>query len=262
MIKLQVIVLCKDNVKELEFTLDSLPLDHSLLNLNYLFIDGSSTESCNLLIQERCINKFQYQYFNTLLVGVQGIYPSMNFALSKLDSDWCIFMNSGDSFHRSFQFSLFLKLINSAPSAQCIFGTCEVNSRCGFSWFMPSPKIKKIEKWCKFFEPSHQSMFVKSDLATKYDFLEQATVGADSLWKRSIINNCYFIFFNRPVSCFFLGGISSTYSFALLQKKCSEKSRRPYEKFMEIVKYMLYSFGLFTPQLQFFRSEFFAFFFR
>ena len=194
MIKLQIIILCKDNPSEVKFTLDSLPEDHSILNIVYLFIDGSSTGICKSIIDNECLGVFHYEYFNSFSMGISGIYPSMNLALSKLKSDWCIFMNSGDQFHDNFKFSLLLNLIDTTSLVQCVFGYSKIISPNGFSWYVPSPNINQIQRWCKYFEPTHQSMFVKSDLAIQYKFDELSRIGADSLWKRSIINNCYFIF--------------------------------------------------------------------
>ena len=79
------------------------------------------------------------------------------------------------------------------------------------SWLTPSKYVNNIKNWCKFFEPIHQSMLVKTDLAVKIKYDEKSLIGADAKWKREIINNNPFKYVPFSVSKFSLNGISNKY---------------------------------------------------
>jgi hypothetical protein len=185
----------------------------------------------------------------------------MNLALRLLVSEWCIFMNSGDCFHPFFDWCGFAQVIQSPRAPDCVFGRCEVISDFGFAWFMPSIRIKSIKTWCRYFEPSHQAMFVRSSVARSYSFPESSCFGADSYWKRKVINGHPSFYLRQPVCRFYLGGLSSTYSWRNLVVKLREPSRRGFEKVLEVLKYFLFVCGLMSPRLQWLKSEFVALFF-
>jgi hypothetical protein len=260
-ISLNVVILCKDNQAEVERTLKSIPGPPESLILSLLFVDGSEVpfdlsvpagliESCE---QVKIVSAQQHEAF--------GIYPSMNLALRLIRADWCIFMNSGDEFHPSFRWSCFCDVIECSFLWDCVFGRCEVVAPSGFSWLMPSLRIKSIERWCRYFEPSHQAMFVRSSVARSYSFPESSRFGADSYWKRKVINGHPSFYLRQPVCRFYLGGLSSTYSWRNLVVKLREPSRRGFEKVLEALKYFLFVCGLMSPRLQWLKSEFVALFF-
>ena len=121
--------------------------------------------------------------------------------------------------------------------------------------------MNNINLWCKFFEPIHQSMLIKTSLAKKNKFDLKSPIGADALWKRNLINKYNYFYVSYPVSRFSLNGISNFISFKILKVKLKEPSRRPFEKFLEIVKYFLYKIGIFGPRIQKFKNSIIFFFF-
>ena len=252
---IDILVLCKNNPLELMATLDSIAaIQNNALNLSVLVVDGSSGSSCERVITDHSLYPLT-RYVSSRKQDVKGIYPSMNLALSLAQSEWCIFMNSGDEFHPSFSVTMLADAARRFPNVSCIFGRSEIVSESGFTWHMPSSRIRNIGKWCRFFEPSHQSMFVRTAIAKAIRFEERSPYGADSHWKRTIINLNPSFYLPVCISRFYLGGTSSTYGLQILFAKLGEPTRRPYEKVMELTKYILYVFGLMSPRLQYLRSE-------
>ena len=184
----------------------------------------------------------------------------MNLALNNVDSEYIIFMNSGDTFFDKKSLSLLFNFINQKNCDVC-FGQSFIIADNGLNWINPSPLVNNINLWCKFFEPIHQSMLIKTSLAKKNKFDVKSPIGADALWKRKIINKYNYFYLSYPVSRFSLKGISNVISFKNLKVKLKEPSRRSFEKFLEIVKYILYKMGIFGPRIQKFKNYIIGFLF-
>ena len=260
-ITLDILVLCKDNPSDLTRTLDSISRARgSFVIFSVMVVDGSSDASCMCVADKHYLHSI-IRYVSSYSQRVFGIYPSMNLALLLSCSDWCIFLNSGDEFHPSFSISSFSLAVNTFSGVACIFGRSEIVSDTGFTWIMPSARIRSITRWCRFFEPSHQSMFVKTPVAKSLPFDERSKYGADSLWKRTLINSYQSLYIPYCISRFYLGGVSSSYSVRILSAKLREPTRRPYEKLMEVLKYILFALGLMSPRLQYLRAEIIGFLF-
>jgi putative colanic acid biosynthesis glycosyltransferase len=260
-ISLDIVVLCKNNQVEVDRTLCSIPLPSASLLLSLIIVDGSEDPLSFSEITRLSLSPERFQLISSRQCGAFGIYPSMNLALHRLGSEWCIFMNSGDEFHPSFRWSYFCDVVECSLLWDCVFGRCEVLAPSGFSWLMPSLRISSIERWCRYFEPSHQAMFVRSSVARSYSFPESSRFGADSYWKRKVINGHPSFYLRQPVCRFYLGGLSSTYSWRNLVVKLREPSRRGFEKVLEVLKYLLFVCGLMSPRLQWLKSEIVALFF-
>ena len=120
------------------------------------FIDGFKKIKLKPNIKIKYINSFEKKIF--------GIYPSMNLALNNVDSEYIIFMNSGDTFFDKKSLSLLFNFINQKNCDVC-FGQSFIIADNGLNWINPSPLVNNINLWCKFFEPIHQSMLIKTSLA-------------------------------------------------------------------------------------------------
>ena len=96
---LDILILTKDNPSEFLVSLNSLPDLLDFISFNVIAFDGSIEASNRDLIKHYLRSSpFNYIYHDLCSLRVSGIYPSMNFALDHLGSDWCIFLNSGDYF--------------------------------------------------------------------------------------------------------------------------------------------------------------------
>ena len=88
---LQVIMLCKDNPADVSKTVLSFPAIPPDCKIGLLVIDGSANSLEALILQvlkKSPLDQLDYCYATSL--GVHGIYPSMNLALERLNSRWCL----------------------------------------------------------------------------------------------------------------------------------------------------------------------------
>jgi len=255
-ISIDIIILTKDNPLELQRTVSSIPQECNLFQLRLIIIDGSSVPALSPESLTSLTLKYPNScYVNTRALNVFGIYPCMNHALKLISSDWFIFMNSGDAFHSDFRLKWIHGFLRS-PSLSVVFGRAQIISpNYRITWEVPSPKIKRIEAWLRYTEPNHQAMFVRKHVSQQIAFDESCPIAADALWKRQVLDKNRYVYLPLTIAVFMLGGVSSTYSLRHLALKLSEHSRRPHEKLMEVVKYILSKMGLFLPALQKAKSE-------
>ena len=253
MITIDVIVLTKNNVDELKQTLTSVPLSVRNFSVKIMIFDGSSSR-LPLSFFDDCLGDMSIHVSYFWIPDVRGIYPSMNFALGHVSSDWFIFLNSGDYFHLDFNLSSFYDHFISDVSV--VFGQAEIKSSdSDLSWFVPDSRISSINNWLRFFEPNHQAIFARNILSTKFFFQTSSPIGADAAWKRQILGGYHFAYVREPVVVFNLGGASSTYSWKILKIKLKEPTRSLFAQLMEIVKYLLFKFGIMSPRVQLMKSR-------
>ena len=253
MITIDVIVLTKNNVDELKQTLLSIPLLQHRLFVKILIFDGSSAK-IPLSFFADCLGDLSRHVNYHWIPEVRGIYPSMNFALDQVKSDWFIFLNSGDSFHPDFRLASLESYFLSDVSV--VFGQAEIiSSTSRLSWFVPDSKVRSIKTWLRFFEPNHQAIFARHILSKTHLFQTDSPIGADAAWKRLILDKYSYAYIRRPFVVFNLGGASSTYSWKILKIKLNEPSRSLFAKLMEIIKYLLFKLGIMSPAVQLFKSR-------
>jgi hypothetical protein len=256
LVSLDIIVLTKDNPDELAYTLSSIPLAPSWLQLRVLIIDGSSADSiveelADLLVKKR----ISFSHVSSSRSLASGIYPSMNLALSQVNSDWFIFLNSGDAFSPSFCFSRIHQFLKSSSIAVFFGQALIVSLDSSVAWLVPDSRVGKINNWLRFFEPNHQAMFLRRCVATKYFFDVSSPIGADAAWKRQILALEPYVYTQVCIADFRLGGVSSSYTFARMLVKLREPSRRAPEKAMEVLKFFLHKLGVMSPSLQKMKSH-------
>lgn len=263
--KISVITLTKNNIKELEITIASVFNQDLNVLIEILIVDGSKDQNDVMSFMDE-LKKFKLKpnikirYINSFEKKIFGIYPSMNLALNNVNSEYIIFMNSGDMFFDKQSLSFLFNSMNKKNCEVC-FGQSFICGDNGLNWINPSPLVNNINLWCKFFEPIHQSMLIKTSVAKNHKFDVESPIGADADWKRKIINKYNYFYLSYPVSRFSLKGISNNVSLKNLKIKLKEPSRRSFEKFLEIVKYILYKIGIFGPRIQKFKNFIIGFFF-
>jgi len=255
--RISIITLTKNNLNELKLTINSIIEQEINTIIDLIIVDGSAKKKSlmqtlnsfeNIFYQKNILLK----YINSYEKKIHGIYPSMNLAMDNLKSDYLIFMNSGDTFYDSNSLNILFNVIDNSKCDVC-FGQSLITFK-ETSWLTPSKYVNNIKNWCKFFEPIHQSILVKTDLAVKIKYDEKSPIGADAKWKREIINNNFFKYIPLPVSNFSLNGISNKVSYENLKIKIQEPSRRKLEKLMEILKFLFTKLRLFGPRTQKFKS--------
>ena len=122
------------------------------------------------------------------------------------------FLNSGDElYNKNSLKSLFNCSKKVVAKSSLIFGQAYIVSEENICWNFPGNKLKNIKFWLKLFEPNHQTMLISKNLCNKFNFEEKYNLIADGYWKREILKNASeIIYIKKPISKFFLDGISSS----------------------------------------------------
>jgi glycosyltransferase involved in cell wall biosynthesis len=157
---ISVITVVYNGEKHLENTIKSV-IDQSYNNIQYIIIDGGSTDNSLNIIQ-----KYKDKINYWISEPDNGIYYAMNKGIDAVKGNWVNFMNVGDTFFDNNVLSeLFLSFDYS--DTDIIYGNVLLNLDIGLSVRRPKP-IKNIVKGMVF---SHQSCFVRSELIkmTKFD---------------------------------------------------------------------------------------------
>lgn len=97
-IALSVAIVTKDSRDALLKTLQSL--DVSEYNIEYVFIDGGSTDGCLELIRKK-LHQLHNYYFSSS--ADNGIYDAMNKAINAASGKWIYFLNAGDTLNIKLQ---------------------------------------------------------------------------------------------------------------------------------------------------------------
>jgi glycosyltransferase involved in cell wall biosynthesis len=94
--KLTVVTIVYNNVRDIERTVLSV-LNQTYPNIEYLIIDGSSTDGTLELLK-----KYEGRLAKLISEKDEGIYDAMNKGLALASGDYILFMNSGDEIYTSY----------------------------------------------------------------------------------------------------------------------------------------------------------------
>jgi glycosyltransferase involved in cell wall biosynthesis len=201
--KISIITVNLNNVNGLEKTIESV---HTQINNSYEFIviDGGSTDNSVVIIEN---NKDIIHYF--VSEPDRGIFDAMNKGLDKATGDFVIFLNSGDIFYD--QKVLENVVDNITLLDKVYFGCAKVINRKGTFYLFPKldSDANTITSFLKYHKPNHQSMFFPKVFYAKNRYDIQYKIAGDEDYKIGAIKSCGYIFLNRIIVSFILGGISS-----------------------------------------------------
>lgn len=161
--KLSVITIVYNNVKDIERTMLSV-LNQTYTNIEYILIDGSSTDGTKEII---------YKYKDRLAQFIsepdKGIYDAMNKGLALATGDYVLFMNSGDEIyaHETVE-----HVFSSAPSGDIYYGETEMFDENWKSLGQRRHSAPEHFDWHSFkygMNVSHQAIYIKRSLTEPYD---------------------------------------------------------------------------------------------
>ena len=150
--KISVITVVYNDKDHIVHTIDSVVSQSARCRMEYIVVDGASTDGTSDLIKEHL------QHIDTYICEKDsGIYNAMNKGMNCATGDFVIFMNSGDSFCSQNVVERVLDAIGQAPQVPALlYGDYREMKGSTFSSPIPARKFDKI--WYGQVA-SHQSTF-------------------------------------------------------------------------------------------------------
>jgi glycosyltransferase involved in cell wall biosynthesis len=193
--KVSVITINYNNRDVLEKTINST-INQTSKDFEFIIIDGASTDGSVEAIK-RHADKINYWSSES----DKGIYNAMNKGIGKANGEYCIFMNSGDSFYTEDVIEDFIRLSDNRDIV------------CGDTWL---GKLKKAPDDITFdtlynLSICHQSAFIRTSLMKKYMYDESMKIVADRKFflQALILENCSYKHINTIVANYDITGFSA-----------------------------------------------------
>lgn len=229
MIKITIITVCYNEKNRLKDTIESV-LAQTYFNIEYLIIDGASTDGTLELLQEYAKNKYIVFYSEK----DNGIYDAMNRGISKSSGDYIIFINAGDLLYDKYVIEKIVHFIENSHRDSIYYGkTCLVYAD-------GLVQIEDFFKWDgtlkeKVFNgtmPCHQSIIAPKKSLTNHFFSEEYKIRADYEWLVSSICNGYECISIPVIICHFdATGTSGRLKNCNLFKKEEENILKKYQEY-------------------------------
>ena len=189
---------------------DAIGLERTIISVisqtyrdyEYVIIDGGSTDGSLDIIKK-------YNDYITYWVSEKdrGIYHAMNKGVAEAHGDYCIFMNSGDSFYDD---EVLKCIADYKICADIVVGRIISNENGHVLFAAPQQKLSLYYLYSGTIP--HQSSFIKTELLRQFPYDENLKIVSD--WKfyiqAVIIQNCSVKYVDDYVTIFDLGGISTS----------------------------------------------------
>lgn len=196
--KLSVITINYNNCDGLKKTVKSV-ISQNIKDFEYIIIDGGSTDG-SIDVIKTYSDRIDYWVSEP----DRGIYNAMNKGIDVASGEYCIFLNSGDSFYDYQTLSL---CIPGLDGTDVLAGHVQLDT----GKIEKSPMNITIQSLYNHQQPCHQSSFIKTELLKKYHYDEKYKLVSD--WKFFIqvfiFDNCSYKSLDIIVSIYDTDGISS-----------------------------------------------------
>lgn len=215
MLSVDIVVICKNNLKGLQKTINSI-VYQSYLNFHVYIVDGKSSDGTHeylLSIKDDNINYISEED--------GGIYHAMNKGLEFCKSDFSMFLNAGDIFYNIDSLNCIMSQI---INKDCLyFGRTEVvKGEVHIKW-LPDLNVVNIDLWLRGNIPCHPSILFPKCFYSKNKYDLYLSISSDNDYKIRALNECKYRFINIEMVRFYLGGISSNTSFKNVRTRFRER---------------------------------------
>lgn len=224
-LKISIVTINYNNASGLRQTIESV-VDQSYPNLEYIVIDGGSTDG-----SKEVISAYKDQLHYWVSEPDQGIYYAMNKGIKAATGDYILFLNSGDFLVDK---GIISEVAALSPNEDLVYGNliCE-NRPAGEEWYPSEPLTFNY-----FYNSTlpHPSTFIKRALFTRIGlYNEQNKVASD--WEFFLVAtckyNCTYRYINKFISVFADGGISSNEgNFSMVMKERTDALARHFPLFI------------------------------
>ncbi len=198
--KLSIITINYNNLDGLKRTIPSIT-SQTYTGYEFIVVDGGSTDGSKEYIAS------QERIDTWVSEPDEGIYNAMNKAVGMAHGEYCLFMNSGDTF---FSAQVLENCIDRLGTYDYICGRSVYMERDKAYPFIP-PQTMNIDFMLSN-ALCHQSQFTRTEVLRKLPFNEQHRIVSDweQFFKGWFVNDCTFAALEIFVSIFYLDGISGT----------------------------------------------------
>jgi len=204
-----IITINYNNKEGLKHTIQSV-INQTSKDFEYIIIDGGSTDGSVDIIKEHA-NRINYWVSEK----DNGIYHAMNKGVVKAQGDFCIFMNSGDTFCSN---HVLENITAIKRNEDIIVGQVTTDNKTIIS----PPPIGRFTMYHLYSGAiPHQGAFIRTALLKENPYDENLKISAD--WKFFvkvlILKNCSIFYTNEYIAQFDTSGISSNNSQLMRKEK-------------------------------------------
>ena len=199
--KYSIITINYNNKKGLHHTIRSV-VEQNFDDYEYIIIDGGSTDGSDEIINEYA-DKINYWVSEK----DRGIYHAMNKGIAQAHGEYCLFLNSGDSFYDK---NVLNNMSNLGFEDAILVG--KIMSEIDNKYLFTSPSRPISLYYLYSATVPHQSSFIKTELLRLYPYDEELKIVSD--WKfyvqAIIMHNCSVRYVDVNVARFDTSGVSTT----------------------------------------------------
>ena len=199
--RITVITINYNNLAGLRRTIPSV-FSQTYTGYEYIVIDGGSTDGSKEYLET--LDRIDYWVSEP----DRGIYHAMNKAVQVAHGEYCIFMNSGDTFFSSQALEV---VVGQLHDVDFITGCATViDGMKTYTWYPPSELSFDLFLVNTL---NHQATFSRTELLREHPFREDLRIVSDwELFTRMfLLNKCTFKPLTDMVAIYYLDGISSVY---------------------------------------------------
>lgn len=212
---------------ELKSTINSVISQTYLNNIQFIVIDGGSTDHSKAIIK-----KYQNQIDFWICEEDNGIYNAMNKGIKKANGDFALFLNSGDTFVSNVSLEKIIKQVDDLNSSY--YGTALIKDpNTGNSSLSPKNQQKEYQPLFTF-TPNHQSILFSRTFYMKNYYDESFEICGDVEYIYRLTRSFDLKHINIKLVVFELGGVSSEFRSlkkTIIQIKEAISIHSTYQKF-------------------------------
>lgn len=224
--KISIITVCYNAAHLLKKTIESV-LEQTYPAIEYIIIDGASTDNTIEIVKSYCNNVHQF-----ISEPDSGLYDAMNKGIKMATGDLVIFLNAGDYFVSKDVIDFYLSKINTRE-ADLFFGRIVWNDTMRKDIFL-SEHDSSVYPWdLKNSNFPHPATIYKKELFYKIGFFDLGySILADYDWNiRCLLNEkIKFQYINIIVTVFFVDGISNDPFFS---KKVLDETEQIHQQYFK-----------------------------
>jgi glycosyltransferase involved in cell wall biosynthesis len=201
--KISIITINLNNKEGLESTVRSVISQTYFDKVEYIIIDGGSTDGSVDVILD---NERFFKYW--VSEPDNGIYNAMNKGVKMASGDYCLFLNSGDHFHSDDA----IERMYGHLDRDIVYGDlCIHQGNPSDGYFIKNYTDTIPDDYFIYEAVPHEAAFVRTDLLRRKGFREDYRIISDTIFfhESIVVDKASYRHVDCVVTDFYLGGVSS-----------------------------------------------------